>query len=196
VATHMADRDGTDLLLDQLASIQAWLHLRHHDQLTLVRQGGASREQHVDLRRRGDAFELEAAALREHASRGEQQPRPARVVLIHRNGWLLGKLHDGLTGDGAQVVATATDGAAGCGIAIAEAPELLFLEAGLPNMTGADVTRRVLRCSPRTRVVGQVPHTDDGQALLSAGATATWPRQVPHADLVEHLRDLLLQPSA
>lgn len=186
--------DGSDLLAAQLASIHAWLALHRADQTRLLPGQHQSREQHQQLRTRAAALQAEAAALREHCSRSEHQPRPWRVVLVHRNTWLTSRLACDLTDLGVNVAATATDGAVGCGISIAEAPDLVFLEASLPTMTGSEVTRRVLQCSPTTSVTAQLSYPAQAHALLDAGATAVWPRQTSSADLGQALW-ALLQPS-
>lgn len=183
--------DGGDLVLVQLASVQAWLALHRNDQVQLVPAQNASREQHQDLRYRAAALRAEAAALREHCLHGEHLPRRPRAVLVHRNDWMIGKLAHGLTDRGVHVAATATDGAVGCGLAIAEAPDLLVLEAGLPTMTGEEVARRVRHCSPTTVVTSQVASDEQASALLEAGAVAAWLRRVPPADLVKDLCALL-----
>ena len=186
---------GTDLLLRQLGAVQRWTELRHEDQQRALAPATRSSCEHaLELCRRAAALDVEAAALREHCTAGEHRPRTRRVVLIHRNPWLVGKLHTGLTDLGIHVAAVAVDGAAGCGIAIAEAPELVLLEANLPSMTGQDVTHRIRRCSPTTLIAAQVPHTDDTAALLKAGAAAAWPRHIRLDDLVAGLNALLRPP--
>ena len=191
MTVHEEAADGAGVLAAQLASIQTWLALRQVDQTRLVPPQHASREQHQELRTRAAALRVEAAALRQHCSRGEYQPVKSRVVLVHRNTWLTGKLRQGLTDLGVHVAATAVDGAVGCGIAIAEAPDLVFLEANMPTFSGAEVMRRVLRCSPATTLTAQLSYPAQGHALLDAGAAAVWPRQVPPADLVQALFGLL-----
>lgn len=182
-------------MLAQLASVQAWLALHRDDQRRLVPAQNASREQHLDLRYRAGALRAEQAALREHCLHGEHQPHRPRAVLLHRNDWLLDKLARGLTERGVHIVATAHDGAAGCGIAIAEAPDLVFLEAGLPTLTGPEVTRRIRHCSPTTLVTGQVASNEQAAALTGAGAVGVWARQIPPADLVQALCGLLQPPA-
>lgn len=194
--TSPARPDPADLLVRQLRAIDAWQRLHHSDQRALAANPDTTREHRMELRRRMDALHTEAHALREHCLHGTHQPHPPRAVLIHRQPWLLDRLTAGLTDLGVQVVASTSDGARGCGIAIAEAPELVFLEAALPSMTGLDVTRRVLQCSPTTLVTAQIPQAEQRPALLAAGATAVWPRQRPPVDLLHDLAGLLSPPHA
>lgn len=186
--------DGADRLAAQLASVQAWLALRQSDQVRLVPAQHATREQHQQLRLRAAALDAEAAALREHCSRGEHQPRAPRVVLVHRNPWLTGKLRQQLVELGIHVPATATDGATGCGITIAEAPDLVLLEATLPTLTAAEITQRVLHCSPTTTVTAHLSYPAQAHALLDAGAAALWPRRVPPGELAQAICGLLKHP--
>jgi CheY-like chemotaxis protein len=187
----LTGHDPAGIVVRQLAAVQAWLRLRATDEQALAATSGDSREHAMTVRRRAHALQVEAQAVREHCWNGTHAPRPPRAVLVHRQPWLLNRLVAGLTALGVHVVAAVDDGAEGSGIAVAEAPELVFLEAALATMSGVEVTCRVRECSPTTLVAAQVPYSEDRPALLAAGAAAVWLRQVPPADVLDGLAALL-----
>ncbi len=185
-----AARNPAHRLVRQLAAIEVWSAVRRQE--TAARPGGVlTREQRLEWRRQQDAWEREAAALRERCSAPAPGRDLPRAVLIHRSAWLREKVQTGLAACGVQVVESVDDGARGCGAAIAEAPELVFLESGLPSMTGEQVVGRLRRCCPFTLLVAQVPYAEDCASMLAAGVAAAWPRQVPPAELVLQMHRLL-----
>lgn len=187
-----ASERSTEIVVRQLRSIHAWQQLLRDEHTASTRLAGASREQLLLASRREQALALEASSLRDRCTAtGHASPVSPRAVLIHRQDWLTDKLAAGLVALGIDVIATVSDGAVGCGIAIAEAPELVFLEASLPSMSGPEVIRRIVHCSPVTAVGAQVPHRPDRAALEALGATAVWTRQTPPAALLTGLIALL-----
>lgn len=179
------------VLLRQLSALHAWVDLHHRDQQHLIAPRNANHEQRQVLSLRAASLHAEATALRAHCSSSPLHTNPApRAVLIHRRPWLTDKLTAGLTAAGVQVTATATDGGTGSGTAIAEAPDLVFLEASLPTMTGRQLTGRLARCSPSTRIAVQA-NLQDEPSLRAAGATAVWSRSVRYEQLIAGMLALL-----
>lgn len=181
---------ATTVLLRQLSAIHAWVELHHHDQQQLSAPRNSNHEQRQVLSLRAASLHVEAAALHAHCSSSPLHTSAPRAVLIHRRPWLTDKLSAGLTAAGVQVTAIATDGGTGSGTAIAEAPDLVFLEASLPTLTGQQITRRLAYCSPSTRIAVQTDQRDE-PSLRAAGATAVWPRSMRYEHLITGMLALL-----
>src|SRR4051794_36671959 len=91
------------------------------------------------------------------------------------------------------VVAEAADGAGGGRQVVRLGPggvDVLVTDVGLPDMDGAEVTRRVKRFAPAIRVLALTMHADDAhvRALLDAGADGYLLKQAVAAELVEVIR--------
>jgi DNA-binding NarL/FixJ family response regulator len=73
-----------------------------------------------------------------------------------------------------QVVAEASDGLGAAELTERQKPDVLVLDLQMPGLNGLDVLRRVVRRSPRTRVVVLSMHAAEGYvvAALKHGASA------------------------
>jgi CheY-like chemotaxis protein len=87
------------------------------------------------------------------------------------------------------VVVEAADGGEGITLANARTPDLILLDGHLPDMTGADVIRR-LKGAPATRDIPVVVLTGESRAeahaeILAAGAIACLVKPINVAHLIE-----------
>ena len=79
-------------------------------------------------------------------------------------------VRNALKGDGTRVLEAAT-GQQGIDIAAAECPDLIVLDLGLPDLSGADVCRAIRGWSTAPILVLSARHADDDKvALLDLGA--------------------------
>ena len=181
----------------QLASLDAW-HAARHVVEEAVAVRAQSREQRMDLARRLEVVRAEHAAIVRRTDEALRASVEAlvrltgpRVLLAHRNPWLLDKLTAALTESGCEVVGSVADGAEAVGAVVAEQPDLLLVEDVLPRLSGVDVIREVRAYCPHTLIAAQVGYDDAIGAVLDAGAAAAFTRQVPPADVARSLVDLL-----
>lgn len=91
-------------------------------------------------------------------------------------------------------VSTATSGGAGIDLVATDAPDVILLDLGLPDMTGLNVARE-LRARPATREVPIVALTgraleSDRIACVEAGCSAYMAKPVDSVDLLKLLREL------
>lgn len=182
-----------DLMTAQLEAIEAWNRARR------LTEGSAdaarmTREARMDLSRRMEGRRREQAALIARAdaqlrATGELLGRTSgtRAVLAHRDPWLREKVIDRLTSSGVTIVGEFEDGADAAGTAVAEQPDLVFVEDRLPTLTGAEVVRRVRSFSPRTVVGAQVLDSAGIGVLVDAGAQAVFTRRIPPLELADQL---------
>jgi hypothetical protein len=190
-------RSPAELISDQLRGIAAWHDARRALEEAHAAAGSGqplSREMRLDLDRQVDVVRRQHEAmlrrLDEHLAAGPRLPRSAagpRAVLVHRNEWFLGKLVDGLRGGGVDIVALLENGADAVGVAVAEQPDLLFVEDKLPMISGPEVLRQVARFAPGTVTAAQVEHEGAVTDALEVGARAAFARRVPPADVAREL---------
>lgn len=114
-----------------------------------------------------------------------------RVVIAHRSDWFVDRIASVLAEQGIHVVARLDNGADAVGTVIAEQPDVLLVEDSLAMVAGEQVIRAVQNFSPDTAVVAQAAYSDRVGALLEAGAAAVFTRQIPPADVVRSLVQLL-----
>lgn len=184
------------MLLDQLRGIDAWT--RSHRPVDLLDVTRLTREARLDLSRRQDVVERERQALLDWTARQLQDSDRLlrlggvlRAVIVHRNGWFKSKVTSGLEDGGISVVADLENGADAVGVVVAEQPEVLLVEDRLPMVIGLDVTRAARLYSPSTVVVAQVANDWEIGPFLEAGATTTYTRRIPPADIAADLRAFL-----
>jgi len=188
-------RTDLQLLADQLDALDRWHAARHASDEPSP--AGMSREMRLDLSRRLDVRQREQQALLERSQEQLVQShrllttRPPRVLLVHRNEWLRGKVRAGLAAAGLEVVAEVDNGAAGVGFAVAEQPDLVLVEDSLPMLNGLEVVAEIRRFCPRTLVVAQVAHDGLVADFLDAGVAAAWTRRVPPAEMAQGMTALL-----
>ena len=190
-------RSELDLAAQQLQAIT-----RFNDARRMAEGAAAavarSREMRMDVARSLEVLRREHDAV---VRRAHEQLRVTgsmlrgtpgrRVVIAHRNDWYVGKVTAALQDRGLLVVARVDNGADAVGIAVAEQPDLLLVEDTLAMLPGEQVVRDVRSYCPQTLIAAQVSHGDRVGALLQAGAGAVFTRQVPPAEAVTGMLDLL-----
>ena len=190
-------RSELDLAAQQLQAIA-----RFNDARRMAEAAAAavarSRELRMDVSRSLEVLRREHDAV---VQRAHEQLRvtgallrstPERRVLIaHRNEWFAGKVAHGLQDRGLLVVARVDNGADAVGIAVAEQPDLVVVEDTLAMVPGEQVVRDVRDYCPDAVVAAQVAYGDRVDALLEAGASAVFTRNVPPLDVVERVVELL-----
>jgi DNA-binding NarL/FixJ family response regulator len=74
--------------------------------------------------------------------------------------------------DGFEVTATATDGAEAVELAERERPDVVLMDLRMPNVDGAEATRRIRNSLPETQVLVLTTYADDDSLFpaLQAGA--------------------------
>lgn len=117
-----------------------------------------------------------------------------RVVLAHRNDWLVRKLTRALEDRGVHVVARTENGADAVGLIVAEQPDLVLVEDALAMLGGLEVVREVRQFSPDTVVTAQAAYGNRVGPLLDAGATSVFTRQLPPDDVARALLQLIGLP--
>jgi hypothetical protein len=185
-----------EVISDQLQGIDAWHEARRAlEQAHLSATGQAlSREMRLDLDRRMDVVRRQHEAmvqrLSEQLADGHRMARGAagpRAVVVHRNEWYREKLIEGLRAGGVDVLAVLDNGADAVGVAVAEQPDLLFVEDKLAMIGGPEVISQVGAFAPRTMTAAQVAHEGAVAEALDAGAVAAFARRVPPADVAREL---------
>lgn len=186
-----------DLTARQLDAVAAFHRARHAAEAA-AGAASRSREMRMDASRRLEVLlrEHEALVARSHqqllASAGLLRTTARRrAVLAHRNAWFASKVSQALQDHGISIVATLDNGADVVGLAIAEQPDLVLVEDTLAMVPGEQVVRSVREFCPGTLVAAQVAYGDRVGALLEAGATPVFTRQVPPADVAVRLRELV-----
>lgn len=189
-------RGDVQRLADQLAALDRW-HDRRRRTEEVVELRGLNREFRLDLERRQMVRERQHQALLERAAaqleKSEKllEVRRPRAVLVHRNDWLRGKVAEGLTRNGVDVVAQLSDGADAVGVAVVEQPDLLLVEDALPTMNGVEVLRAVQEFSAQTRLAVHAGTETRLDGLLEAGAAKAFGRRTPPATIAEELAGLV-----
>jgi hypothetical protein len=189
-----------EVVADQLRGMAAWHEARRAiEQAQESASGQAlSREMRLDLDRRMDVVRRQHEAMvqrvHEQLAGSSRLPRGAagpRAVLVHRNEWFRDKVIEGLVAGGVDVVAVLDNGADGVGVAVAEQPDLLFVEDKLPMIGGPEVISQVGLFAPGTMTAAQVAHEAAVAEFLGAGAVAAFARRVPPAEVARELCRLL-----
>jgi CheY-like chemotaxis protein len=115
-----------------------------------------------------------------------------RIVLAHRNErFLTTRVAQRLADKGVRVVAQTDNGADAIGLVVAEKPDLVLVEDTFTVVRGQEVVVELRRFSPDTPVTAHIAHGDRVGALLDAGATAVFTRQVPPVDVALSLLRLV-----
>jgi DNA-binding NarL/FixJ family response regulator len=114
-----------------------------------------------------------------------------RAVVAHRQAWFTGKVTAALEAKGFSVVDAGGNGADAVGIAVADQPEVVLLEDKLAMLPGEDVVRQIRTLCPNTLIAVQVEHGGLLGGFLDAGASSGFTRQVPPAEVVAPLLELI-----
>ncbi|MDX9722211.1 MAG: response regulator transcription factor [Myxococcota bacterium] len=88
-----------------------------------------------------------------------------------------------------QVVGVAFDGRSALRVAEQVEPELIIIDVCMPELNGADATRRLLARLPRSRVIALSSHAERShvEAMLRAGASAYVLKERPFEELLSAL---------
>ncbi len=118
-----------------------------------------------------------------------------RVVVVHRYAWTREVLRSSWeSGRRAIVVAEARDGAEGLAVAVAEQPDIVFLQQRLPYLDGISVAQQLCRLVPHAVVGVQTESLGDVVAALEAGAQWAGTGPVPAATVAAELLRLAGAP--
>ena len=190
-------RSEVELAEQQLRAV-ARFHRARHMREDAAAAAARSRELRMDAARSMDVLRRQHEALVARAdvqlrSSGELLRTTAerRVVVAHRNTWLVGKVVQGLEDRGVQVVARTDNGADAVGLAVAEQPDLVLVEDTLAMLTGVEVIREIRRFSPDTVVLAQAAHGARVGELLDAGATTVLTRSMPPQEVTRSVLRLV-----
>ncbi len=197
-STAWTPRTESALAGQQLEAIEAFTRARKvAEEAELA--GARTREMRMDTARRMEVLrrEHEALVARAHGQLEKsgdvlRASADRRVVLAHRNEWFVTKVGGLLTQQGMHVVAHTDNGADAVGLVVAEQPDLVLVEDTLAMVPGEQVVQEVRTWCPGTVVAAQVAYGDRVAALLAAGATSVFTRQVPPAEVAQTLAGLLV----
>jgi DNA-binding NarL/FixJ family response regulator len=118
-------------------------------------------------------------------------PRPRVLVVDDHPIWRQG-VADGLEDAGFLVAGTAGDGAQALRVATATRPGVVLLDLNLPDMSGAEVTRRLLAADPGIRVLilSASGERQDVLDAMTAGATGYLVKSAQFSELVSAVRSV------
>lgn len=189
-------RSELDIAGQQLRAIERFHRVYRQAEAAATRTG-RSREVRMDTDRRLEVLRRQhqavVARVEEQLRRcGDVHERAGTVVLAHRSDWFAGKVSELLGGYGLRVVARVANGAEAIGAALAEQPDLLFVEETLAMTSGREVLTEVGPYCPQTVLAAQVADGTRVGALLEAGASAVFTRQIPPADVAARLQQMLV----
>jgi DNA-binding NarL/FixJ family response regulator len=122
------------------------------------------------------------------------QARPVRVLLVDDHELVRAGLRTMLAGDsGVFVVGDAGTGAAAIGQARELAPDVVLLDALLPDMPGDEVCRRLLANAPELAVVILTTFAEDDlvRRCVRAGARGYLLKDIARLDLGRNLRAVM-----
>jgi DNA-binding NarL/FixJ family response regulator len=119
----------------------------------------------------------------------ESDPRLRVLVVDDHPIWRQG-VADGLEEAGFAVAGTAGDGAQALRVATATRPGVVLLDLNLPDMSGAEVTRRLLTADPAVRVLilSASGERQDVLDAMTAGATGYLVKSAQFSELVAAVR--------
>jgi CheY-like chemotaxis protein len=188
-----ARRSQLDIMKAQLRAVDAW-NRAHNPSQRAAETASMTPSMRLELARRTDGLRREQQAV---VARADEQLRASgevtlgrvgpRVVLAHRNGWFREKVTARLAARGVRVVGAFEDGADAAGTLVAEQPDLVLVEDGLPTLTGVEVVRRARQFAPGAFVAAQVMDSDGVSAMVDAGAGAVFTRRIPPVELADEL---------
>ncbi len=94
---------------------------------------------------------------------------------------------------GMEVVAEAEDGRAAVELAASLKPDVIVMDVGMPNLNGAEATRRILADDPEAKVVALSMHTDRRFVgnMLEAGAQGYLVKDCAFEELAEAIKTIL-----
>jgi DNA-binding NarL/FixJ family response regulator len=89
-----------------------------------------------------------------------------------------------------QVVAEASDGIEAIEMAVANRPDVILLDVGMPRVNGTDAAKSICEKLPDVRIIMVSMHSDESYVLraLKAGARGYLLRDSPEADILTAIR--------
>lgn len=123
--------------------------------------------------------------------RDQPDLRPRVLVVDDHPIWRQG-VADGLDEAGFAVAGTAGDGAQALRVATATRPGVVLLDLNLPDMSGAEVTRRLLAADPGIRVLilSASGERQDVLDAMTAGSTGYLVKSAQFSELVAAVRSV------
>jgi DNA-binding NarL/FixJ family response regulator len=93
-------------------------------------------------------------------------------------------------GDEFEIVAEAADGYDAIQLALAQKPDVILLDVGMPRLSGIDAAQSIAEKLPGARIIIVSMHSDEGYVLraLKAGARGYLLKASPEADVLAAVR--------
>jgi DNA-binding NarL/FixJ family response regulator len=119
----------------------------------------------------------------------EAEPPPRVLIVDDHPIWRNG-VAAGLEEAGCCVAGTAGDGAQALRVAAATRPQVVLLDLNLPDLSGAEVTRRLMAADPSVRVVILSASADRQDVLdaMTAGASGYLVKSAQFGELLSAVR--------
>jgi DNA-binding NarL/FixJ family response regulator len=121
---------------------------------------------------------------------GTEQSLAPRVLVVDDHPVWRQSVAAGLEEAGCQVAGTAGDGAQALRVAAATRPEVVLLDLHLPDLSGAEVIRRLLAADPSTRIVvlSASGERQDVLDAMTAGATGYLVKSAQFSEMLAAVR--------
>ena len=89
-----------------------------------------------------------------------------------------------------EIVAEAENGERAVALAKAHRPDVVLMDLSMPDMTGSQAAREILREQPSLKIVALSAHLDEQNVAeaAQAGVVGMWPKDVEFDDLVAVIR--------
>ena len=115
---------------------------------------------------------------------------PLRVLVVDDHPIWRDGVATGLAEAGCTIAGTAGDGAQALRVATATRPQVVLLDLNLPDMSGAEVTRRLLAADPSVRVLilSASGERQDVLDAITAGATGYLVKSARFSELLSAVR--------
>jgi DNA-binding NarL/FixJ family response regulator len=115
---------------------------------------------------------------------------PLRVLVVDDHPIWRDGVASGLEDAGCAIAGTAGDGAQALRVATATRPQVVLLDLNLPDMSGAEVTRRLLAADPSVRVLilSASGERQDVLDAITAGATGYLVKSARFSELLSAVR--------
>lgn len=200
---HSRHGSDADRLVRQIEAIDAWNSARVARQqacaaATPSGEGRADADLHRDVLRRVDA----AVQERTHRHLAQALMAPftsttgVTAVIAHNHPWFAAQIGRALGERRIAVIAITDNGTEALGVVIAEQPDVLLVSETLSMLTGEDLVADAALFAPETLLAAQVASGDRVGAMLDAGASTAFVRQIPPAEVADALCTLLADGTA
>jgi CheY-like chemotaxis protein len=190
-------RSEFDVTSAQLAAIDEFnklYRLARQDAVApkMTREGRLDADRRLDIvRREHEALVVRAQAQLSDCVAHRERVMTRRAVVAHRHAWFTEKVTTALEAEGFTVVNAGGNGADAVGTAAADQPDVVLLEDKLAMLPGEDVVRQLRTLCPGTLIAVQTEHGGLLGGFLDGGASTAFTRQVPPAEIVATLLQLI-----